>query len=160
VTTQAPLDWLDDALAGYSVIQNNGSPLPQRSNANIVGAFAIADDEANDATVITLGTGSAAVVIVVSAGTVSATPGMSIYMNLDAIGGNVTIQPGAIPAGQNFSVKLIGPQVGGHTCTILPISGGQIELDTTPGTLGSQCVLSAPGQRVTMESKDGQNLYY
>lgn len=48
------MSWLDDFFAGV-VLQNSGTPLPQRDTINFLGTgFTIADDPANDRTNVTL----------------------------------------------------------------------------------------------------------
>jgi hypothetical protein len=97
---------------------------------------------------------------VASPGTFAAAPGMSIYVDPDTVGGNVTIQPAGVGAGQSFSVKVWGTNTGGYTVTVEPMSGGEIENMAAPGTLTNAGQAMVMGQRLILESRDGTNLYY
>ncbi len=121
----------------------------------IVTAGALAQLEADAAS------GVANIQTVTAAGTFAAAPGMHIYVDLDTVGGNVTVQPAGVARGQSFSVKLVGTNVGAFTCTVEPMTGGQIESRSAPGTLtGAGQVMSVPGDELNLESPDGTNLYY
>lgn len=55
MTQQAPLDWLDDDLGGYSIIQDeDGNPLPQENIIQIVGYESLVDDSSNRRSVLTI----------------------------------------------------------------------------------------------------------
>jgi hypothetical protein len=93
-------------------------------------------------------------------GTFAAAPGMTIYVDLDVIGGNLAIAPAGIAKGQEFEVKLIGTNAGGFTCSVEAMGGGQIENRMVPGQLvAGPLLMTQPGDRLEFESPDGTNLY-
>jgi hypothetical protein len=51
--TQSTLDWLDKGLGGYSSVQNDGTPLPQRSTLNLLDLLGT-DNAGNDSTDLTV----------------------------------------------------------------------------------------------------------
>jgi hypothetical protein len=99
--------------------------------------------------------------LVTAPGVFAAAPGMDVFVDLNAAGGDVDVEPAGVAAGQGLNVKLINA-TGGHTCHVHPLAGGALESRAVPGTLlgvGVTIDLTVLGDELNLRSTDGTNLW-